>query len=59
MFGCCTAEPLKLVYRLPVCMHACVYHSVRAFGVSFVNDGFAKVLRRETLVCYAFDSLLV
>lgn len=32
---------------------------VRAFGVSFVNDGFAKVLRKETLVCYAFDSLLV
>lgn len=36
-----------------------VPRGVRAFGVSFVNDGFAKVLRRETLVCYAFDSLLV
>lgn len=41
-----------------VCVRACS-RSVRAFAVSFVNDGFAKVLRRETLVCYAFDSLLV
>lgn len=53
------AKVLKLVYPLPVCMYVCAHANVRAFGMSFVNDGFAKVLRRETLVCYAFDSLLV
>lgn len=56
---CCktAVQVPELSYAL--CVSVCVCECVRAFGVSFVNDGFAKVLRKETLVFYAFDSLLV